>query len=120
MNSNFAFSRRGPDTLTEEIVAVLSGTKSYEFKALFDEIHATLRGRNMGGGEEMLRLRTYDKLQNLVMHGQVKKTGKKYKGVRKHILALAEALKTYRENGPAFRRPEPAKEAAPEVHAQAE
>jgi hypothetical protein len=83
MYSNFSsFSRRGPDNITEELVAALSGSKSYEFKALFSVIHAALRARNAArGGEEMLRLRTYDKLQNLVRQGQVKKTGKKYKGV---------------------------------------
>ena len=94
MNSNFSssFSRRGPDNITEELVAVLSGPKSYEFKALFLVIQAALRARNAtSGGEEMLRLRAYDKLQNLVQHGQVKKTGKQYKGVRKGLLLLAVA-----------------------------
>jgi hypothetical protein len=103
MNSNFSssFSRRGPDNITEELVAVLSGSKSYEFKALFLVIQAALRARNAtSGGEEMLRLRAYDKLQNLVQHGQVKKTGKQYKGVRKGLLLLAESLKALRENGP--------------------
>ena len=103
MNSNFSssFSRRGPDNITEELVVVLSGPKSYEFKALFLVIQAALRARNAtSGGEEMLRLRAYDKLQNLVQHGQVKKTGKQYKGVRKGLLLLAENLKALRENGP--------------------
>ena len=102
MNSNFNFARRAPDSITEELVAVLSGPKSYEFKALFLVIQAALRARNaISGGEEMLRLRAYDKLQNLVQHGQVKKTGKQYKGVRKGLLLLAENLKALRENGPA-------------------
>jgi len=62
-----SFSRRGPDNITEELVAALSCSKSYEFKALFSVIHAALRARNAAsGGEEMLRLRTYDKLQSLV------------------------------------------------------
>ena len=75
-------------------MAALSGSKSYEFKALFSVIHAALRARNAaGGGEEMLRLRTYEKLQNLVRAGQVKKTGKKYKGVAKALLLLSESLK---------------------------
>src|SRR5882757_2542188 len=102
MNSKFSsFSRRGPDNVTEELVEVLSGPKSYEFKALFLVVHAALKARNVaGGGEEMLRLRSYEKLQNLVQHGQVKKTGKQYKGVRKPILILAESLKSLRENGP--------------------
>ena len=95
MYSNFTFFRRtAPDNITEELVAALSGSKSYEFKALFSVIHAALRARNAAsGGEEMLRLRTYDKLQNLVRHGQVKKTGKKYKGVTNALLVLSESLK---------------------------
>ena len=106
MYSNFSsFSRRGPDNITEELVAALSGSKSYEFKALFSVIHAALRARNAAsGGEEMLRLRTYDKLQNLVRQGQVKKTGKKYKGVTNALLLLSESLKEYRKNGPSFSR----------------
>ena len=87
MYSNFSSFSRRPDNITEELVAALSGSKSYEFKALFSVIHAALRARNAAsGGEEMLRLRTYDKLQNLVRHGQVKKTGKKYKGVTNALL----------------------------------
>ena len=97
MPSNFSsFYRRVPDNVTEELVAALSGSKSYEFKALFSVIHAALRARKAaGGGEEMLRLRTYEKLQNLVRAGQVKKTGKKYKGVAKALLVLSESLKEF-------------------------
>jgi hypothetical protein len=85
MYSNLSsFSRRGPDNITEELVAALSGSKSYEFKALFSLIQGAFRARNAAsGGEEILRLRTYEKLQNLVREGQVKRTGKKYKGVTK-------------------------------------
>ena len=103
MNSNFNFARRAPDSIMEELVAVLSGPNLYEFKALFLlHFQEALRARNaISGGEEMLRLRAYDKLQNLVKHGQVKKTGKQYKGVRKGLLLLAENLKALRENGPA-------------------
>ena len=79
------FSRRGPDVITEELAAVLSGSVAFEFKPLFDIIHANLRARkSASGGEEMLRLRTYDKLQSLVNQGMVMKTitkaGKHYKG----------------------------------------
>ncbi len=85
-----AFSRRVPDLVTEELVAVLSRRASYEFKQLFDVVHENLRARNAAsGGEEMLRLRAYEKLQNLVSRGAVKKTGKKYKGLP---AALAQAL----------------------------
>ncbi len=77
-----AFSRRVPDLVTEELVAVLSRRASFEFKQLFDVVHENLRARNAAsGGEEMLRLRAYEKLQNLVARGAVKKDGKKYKGL---------------------------------------
>ena len=73
-----AFSRRVPDLVTEELVAVLSRRSSFEFKQLFDIVHENLRARNAAsGGEEMLRLRAYEKLQNLVARGAVKKNGKK-------------------------------------------
>lgn len=61
---------------------MLSKKGAYEFKALFIIVHANLRARNAAsGGEEMLRLRAYEKLQNLVQAGIVKKTGKEYRGV---------------------------------------
>ena len=85
-----AFSRRVPDLVTEELVAVLSRRSSFEFKQLFDVLHENLRARNAAsGGEEMLRLRAYEKLQNLVSRGAVKKAGKKYKGLP---AALAAAI----------------------------
>ena len=86
-----AFSRRLPDLVTEELVGVLSQKTSFEFKQLFDLVHEKLRKRNAAsGGEEMLRLRAYEKLQNLVSRGMVKKTGKKYRG----LASLANALET--------------------------
>ncbi|CAN5589819.1 hypothetical protein BH09VER1_BH09VER1_40900 [soil metagenome] len=93
-------------------MAVLSDQKPYEFKALFTLIHVALRARNVtGGGEEMLRLRAYEKLQNLVLHGQVKKVGKQYKGIRKGLLLLSESLKAQREGLP-FQPADRAKPAA--------
>ena len=78
---NNAFSRRLPDLVTEELVFVLSQKRSYEFKQLFEVVHDNLRRRNAAnGGEEMLRLRAYEKLQNLVFSGAVKKNGKIYTG----------------------------------------
>lgn len=89
MQRKSAFSRRLPDLVTEELVAALSKKNSFEFKQLFDVVHERLRARNAAsGGEEMLRLRAYEKLQNLVSRGMVKKTGKKYKG----LASLSKAL----------------------------
>lgn len=98
------FSRRGPDKVSEALAAALSSKASYEFKALFDIVHCDLKERNAAsGGEEMLRLRSYEKLQNLVGQGIVKKTGKEYKGVAPAIKALTLQLETLRaETGKAF------------------
>ncbi len=70
---------------------MLSGKAWFEFKALFEIVHAKLRARNAAsGGEEMLRLRAYEKLQNLVHAGVVEKNSKKYRGI-------APALATFFE-----------------------
>lgn len=86
------FSRRLPDLVTEELVSILSQKKSFEFKQLFDVVYENLRQRNAAsGGEEMLRLRAYEKLQNLVARGVVKKTGKSYKGDASALAAMTAA-----------------------------
>ena len=65
---------------------MLAGKASYEFKALFSVVHANLKARNAAnGGEEMLRLRAYEKLQNLVTAGVVKKIGREYQGIPKGL-----------------------------------
>jgi hypothetical protein len=86
MKTTYGFSRRGPDRVAEELAAVLSNKESFEFKALFTLVHEKLRARNAAsGGEEMLRLRAYEKLQNFVQAGIAKKTGKEYRGVPKGL-----------------------------------
>ncbi len=99
--SGSSFTRRAPDNITEELVAVLSRKTAFEFKPLFDIILANLRERNAAsGGEEMLRLRAYEKLQGLVAQGAVdrKVTGavKKYKGVPARLAALNAEQKVLR------------------------
>ena len=75
------FSRRLPDHVTDELVNVLSERKQFGFNDLFERVFANLKLRNaVSGGEEMLRLRAYEKLQNLVTRGLVEKNGKEYKG----------------------------------------
>ena len=96
-----AFSRRLPDLVTEELVAVLSQRKSFEFKQLFEIVHENLRQRNAAsGGEEMLRLRAYEKLQGLVHQGAVNRTitgaTKKYKGVPTRMIVLRAEMKALR------------------------
>jgi hypothetical protein len=95
MKTTYGFSRRGPDRVAEELANVLSAPVSYEFKALFTVVFANLRARNAAnGGEEMLRLRAYEKLQNLVQAGVIKRVGKEYQGVGP---ALANFLATAAE-----------------------
>src|SRR6202051_4020332 len=96
-----SFSRRMPDNVTEELVAVLSSRASFEFKPLFDVILLNLRERNLAsGGEEMLRLRVYEKLQGLVgqgaVNGTINGTTKKYKGVAPRLRGLSAELKVLR------------------------
>src|SRR5258707_4389944 len=96
-----SFSRRMPDTVTEEWVAVLSSRVSFEFKPLFDIVLLNLRERNAAsGGEEMLRLRVYEKLQGLVGQGAVNRTiagtTKKYKGVAPRMRGLKTEMKLLR------------------------
>jgi hypothetical protein len=68
--------------VAEELATVLSKKASFEFKPLFLAVHANLKAKNAAsGGEEMLRLRAYEKLQSLVHAGMVKKIGKEYRGV---------------------------------------
>jgi hypothetical protein len=98
---SFSFTRRAPDNLTEELVTVLSSKASFEFKPLFEIILLNLRERNAAsGGEEMLRLRAYEKLQGLVHQGAVNRTitgaTKKYKGVATRMVVLRDEMKALR------------------------
>ena len=80
---------------------MLSSKASFEFKPLFEIILLNLRERNaINGGEELLRLRAYEKLQSLVHQGAVKRTvigiTKKYKGVPKRMVVLRTKMKALR------------------------
>src|SRR6266513_1558166 len=96
-----SFTRRMPDNITEELVAVLSCRGTFEFKPLFEILLLNLRERNAAsGGEEMLRLRAYEKLQSLVSQGAVNRTvtgtTKKYKGVAARLAILRTEMKAIR------------------------
>ena len=78
-----SFSRRVADHVTDELVSVLTSGETYEFKALFLKVYEGLKLKNaVSGGEEMLRLRYYEKLQNLTNRGLVHKSGKNYRGLK--------------------------------------
>src|SRR4051812_21217540 len=97
MKCSYSFSRRAPDLLAQEIATVLSSKSWFDFKGLFDVVYGNLRSRKAaGGGEEMLRLRSYEKLQNLVSAGAVEKNGKNYRGLAPGLASFfgaAAALK---------------------------
>ena len=119
MKTTYGFSRRGPDRVAEELASVLTEKQSFEFKALFLIVHANLKASNAAsGGEEMLRLRAYEKLQNLVQAGIVKKVGKEYRGVPAAIetfLATAGELNAKFAAGNHSRPPAQAAPAAAEA-----
>ena len=72
------FSRRVPD----ELVNVLTAGNTHEFNALFCLVYDRLKLKNaVSGGEEMLRLRSYEKLQGMVGRGLVAKVGRTYRGL---------------------------------------
>src|SRR5947199_8693331 len=65
-----AFSRRVPDLVTEELVAVLSRRSCFEFKQLFDIVHENLRARVAGsGGEERMQRGAYEEPRNITAAG---------------------------------------------------
>ena len=77
-----SFTRRVPDHVTDELVNVLSPGETLEFNQLFKLVYANLKVKNaVSGGEEMLRLRSYEKLQGLVNRGLCVKAGKTYRGL---------------------------------------
>jgi len=83
----------GPDLLTEELVGALSGNSTYEFKPLFTVVYDNLQARRAAhGGEDMLRLRLYEKLQYLVQMGSVEKEGKNYRGNLRMLRPLIDQI----------------------------
>ena len=98
MANHSAFTRRTPDIMTEELCAILSQKGSFEFKPLYDLVYANLHARNAAsGGDEMLRLRAYEKLQNLVHDGMVTKSAdKKYRGRPARLSLVSERLEEWR------------------------
>ena len=109
MANHSAFTRHTPDIMTGELCAILSQKISFEFKPLYDLVYANLHLRNAAsGGDEMLRLRAYEKLQNLVHDGMVTKTpDKKYRGRPAALSLVKTRLEEWRvaakERAAAFR-----------------
>jgi hypothetical protein len=93
MKRTFRFARTGPDFLGDELTEALKSDAWFEFNPLFIRVYNKLRERKAtGGGQEMLRLRMYEKLQGLVKRGIVEKNGKSYRGNAPALAALAEQV----------------------------
>ena len=93
MKRVFRLARTGPDFLMDELTDVLRTDAWFEFNPLFLQVYGKLRERKaIGGGQELLRLRIYDKLQGLVQRGIVEKSGKQYRGIASALAALAERV----------------------------
>jgi len=87
------YFRHKQDFVADEMTIALLEKATYEFNELFLVVYDRLRARDAAsGGEEMLRLRVYEKLQTLVAQGLVKKAVKKYTGVRAALRARAEEV----------------------------
>lgn len=87
------YLRHRPDLVSEELIAVLLEKDTYEFLDLFLVIYERLRARNAtSGGQEMLRLRVYEKLQALVAQGIVKKDAKSYSADKPALRARASEM----------------------------
>jgi hypothetical protein len=88
-----AFIRRSVDHVTDELVIALAGGGTIEFKPLFAKVFEGLKRRNaVSGGEEMLRLRCYEKLLKLAGSGLVQKQDKTYRG----LAGLEQASSVFR------------------------
>src|SRR2546427_11509937 len=96
--SAISFTRRAPDNITEELIAVLSSKASFEFKPLFEIILLNLRERNAArGGQDMLHLRAYEKLHGLVsqvaLNRTITRATQKHKGATTQMVVIQEQKK---------------------------
>ena len=93
--------RRRKDYASEELVAALLSMPTFTFGEVFQTVNESLKARKVSSvGEDMLRLRVYERLQTFVGQGLVKKAGQEYTTVRSAVQALAaemEATKAYQE-----------------------
>jgi hypothetical protein len=100
MKKQNGFSRGKQDSVMDELISVLSKKREYEFKPLFTLVHEKLRARNAAsGGEEMMRLRCYEKLQSLVQKGVVTRT---FSAGVKTYCAIPAALRTFKKEAEAM------------------
>ena len=86
-------SRKAPDLVTDELIVILHEAGMLEFNEIFQRAVVVMKEKHMSlGGEEILRLRIYEKLQNLVSAGGLVKKGREYTAQSKLMTLKSEPL----------------------------
>ncbi len=85
-------SRKTPDLVTDVLILILHEAGVLEFNDIFQRAVTVMKENHMPlGGEEILRLRIYEKLQNLVSSGGLVKKGREYTAQPKLISLKSSA-----------------------------
>ena len=86
-------SRKAPDLVTDELIVILHEAGMLEFNEIFQRTVVVMKEKHMSlGGEEILRLRIYEKLQNLVSSGGLVKKSREYTAQPKLMALKSEPL----------------------------
>lgn len=84
-------SRKAPDLVTNELIVILHQAGMLEFNDIFQRTVIVMKEKHMSlGGEEILRLRIYEKLQSLVSSGGLIKKGREYTAQPKLVSLKSE------------------------------
>ena len=95
-------SRKTPDLVTDELILILHEAGMLEFNDIFQRTVVVMKAKHMSlGGEEILRLRIYEKLQNLVSAGGLMKKGREYTALPK-LMALKSSAGKEPDSGRGF------------------
>jgi hypothetical protein len=87
------YMRQRKDYVADELVRALQAKPTYKFNELFQTVFDALRKRGVSNvGEDMLRLRLYERLQTFVGQGLVKKVDKEYSGVQSAVSIRAAEM----------------------------
>ena len=84
-------SRKTPDLVTDELIIILHEAGMLEFNDIFQRTVIVKKHMSLGG-EEILRLRSYEKLQGLVSAGGLVKKGREYTAQPKLITLKSETF----------------------------
>jgi hypothetical protein len=84
---------RSRDQVIPELIRVLSTHTWLAFDELYAGVAESIhRRRPFRCGQEMLRIRVYEKLHQLVLNGFAERQGKTYRGILNELPVLAEHI----------------------------